>query len=85
MIASEQSRFGLPEIKLGVFPPVAALLLPRIVGDKRARELILTGELIDAAEALRLGGKSRCPGQQLERRRAKFSPGCASFPLQLWK
>ena len=55
MIASEQSRFGLPEIKLGVFPPVAALLLPRIVGDKRARELILTGELIDAAEALRLG------------------------------
>ena len=48
VIASEQSRFGLPEIKLGVFPPVAALLLPRIVGDKRARELILTGELIDA-------------------------------------
>ena len=55
VIASERSRFGQPEIKLGVFPPVAAILLPRIIGDKRARELMLTGELIDAREALRLG------------------------------
>lgn len=55
VIASERARFGQPEIKLGVFPPVAAILLPRIIGEKRARELILTGEMIDAAEALRLG------------------------------
>jgi cyclohexa-1,5-dienecarbonyl-CoA hydratase len=55
VIASDRSRFGQPEIKLGVFPPVAAVLLPRIIGDKRARELMLTGELIDATEALRLG------------------------------
>lgn len=55
VIASKRSRFGQPEIKLGVFPPVAALLLPRIIGEKRARELVLTGELIDAEEALRLG------------------------------
>jgi cyclohexa-1,5-dienecarbonyl-CoA hydratase len=55
VIASERARFGQPEIKLGVFPPVAAVLLPRIIGDKRARELMLTGELIDAAEAARLG------------------------------
>jgi len=55
VIASERTRFGQPEIKLGVFPPVACVLLPLIIGDKRARELILTGELIDAAEALRLG------------------------------
>jgi cyclohexa-1,5-dienecarbonyl-CoA hydratase len=34
---------------------VAAILLPRVIGDKRARELMLTGELIDAQEALRLG------------------------------
>ncbi len=54
-IASERARFGQPEIKLGVFPPVAAVLLPRVIGDKRARELMLTGELIDAAEAARLG------------------------------
>jgi cyclohexa-1,5-dienecarbonyl-CoA hydratase len=55
VIATERARFGQPEIKLGVFPPIAAVLLPRIIGDKRARELILTGELIDATEALRLG------------------------------
>ena len=55
VIASERARFGQPEIKLGVFPPVAAVLLPQVIGDKRARELILTGELIEAAEAARLG------------------------------
>ncbi|MGI9107553.1 MAG: enoyl-CoA hydratase/isomerase family protein [Pyrinomonadaceae bacterium] len=55
VIATERARFGQPEIKLGVFPPVAAILLPRVIGEKRARELILTGELIDAPEALRLG------------------------------
>src|SRR2546423_6345059 len=55
VIATERARFGQPEIKLGVFPPVAALLLPRIIGERRARELVLTGELFDASEALRLG------------------------------
>ncbi len=55
VIAGEGARFGQPEIKLGVFPPVAAVLLPRIIGEKRARELILTGELIDAAEGARIG------------------------------
>ena len=55
VIASERARFGQPEIKLGVFPPVAAILLPRVIGEKRARELVLTGELFDAPEALRLG------------------------------
>lgn len=55
VIATDRARFGQPEIKLGVFPPVAAILLGRIIGEKRARELILTGELIDAATALQLG------------------------------
>lgn len=55
VIASDRAKFGQPEIKLGVFPPVAAILLPAIIGERRARELILTGELIDAEEALRLG------------------------------
>jgi cyclohexa-1,5-dienecarbonyl-CoA hydratase len=54
-IASERARFGQPEIKLGIFPPVAAVLLPQIIGDKQARELILTGELMEAAEAKRVG------------------------------
>jgi cyclohexa-1,5-dienecarbonyl-CoA hydratase len=54
-IASTRARFGQPEIKLGVFPPVAALLLPQLIGDKRARQLILTGEIIEADEAARIG------------------------------
>ena len=55
VIASDRAKFGQPEIKLGVFPPVAAVLLPRVIGDKAARELILTGATIDAKEAARLG------------------------------
>lgn len=55
VLASDRARFGQPEIKLGVFPPIAAILLPRVIGERRARELILTGDLIDAAEALKLG------------------------------
>jgi cyclohexa-1,5-dienecarbonyl-CoA hydratase len=54
-IASERARFGQPEIKLGLFPPVAAVLLPQVIGDKRARELMLTGEMIEATEAARIG------------------------------
>jgi cyclohexa-1,5-dienecarbonyl-CoA hydratase len=54
VIASNRARFGQPEIKLGVFPPVASILMPLVVGEKRARELILTGELIDATEAAQL-------------------------------
>jgi cyclohexa-1,5-dienecarbonyl-CoA hydratase len=55
VLASARARFGQPEIKLGVFPPVAAVLLPRIMGERRARELLLTGEIFDAQEALRAG------------------------------
>lgn len=67
VIASDRARFGQPEIKLGVFPPVAAVLLPMVIGEKRARELILTGEIIDAVEAGRLGLCNHVvPGAQLE-------------------
>jgi cyclohexa-1,5-dienecarbonyl-CoA hydratase len=51
VIASPPARFGQPEIKLGVFPPVAAVILPRVIGEKRAREMILTGELLTAEQA----------------------------------
>jgi cyclohexa-1,5-dienecarbonyl-CoA hydratase len=67
VIASDRSRFGVPEIKLGVFPPVATVLLPLVVGEKRGRELILTGEIIDAVEAGRLGLCNHVvPGTHLE-------------------
>ncbi len=55
-IASSNARFGLPEVKLGIIPGYGGTIrLPRIVGRGRARELILTGEMIDAAEAYRIG------------------------------
>lgn len=55
-IASENARFGLPETKLGIIPGYGGTVrLPRIVGRGRALELILTGEMIDAAEAYRIG------------------------------
>lgn len=73
VIASERARFGQPEIKLGVFPPVAALLLPQVIGDKRARELMLTGELIEASEAARLGLVNYLlPRSELEQKTAEL-------------
>jgi len=73
VIASERARFGQPEIKLGVFPPVAAVLLPRVIGDKRARELILTGEVIEAPGAARLGLINYLlPGNELEQKTSEL-------------
>lgn len=54
-IASEKATFAQPEIKLGVFAPPATVLLPRLIGERRAAGLLLTGEGLDAAEALRVG------------------------------
>jgi len=54
-IASDKAQFGQPEIKLGGLAPIAAALFPRIMGEKKAFELIMLGENIPAAEAERLG------------------------------
>lgn len=59
VIAGESARFGQPEIKVGVFPPMAAVIFPRLIGRKRATELILTGDIIDAREAERIGMVNR--------------------------
>ena len=55
VIATERSKFGQPEIQVGVFPPIAALIFPRMIGRKKALELILSGDVIGAQEALNLG------------------------------
>ena len=55
-IASETARFGQPEVKLGIGPGYGATVrLPRLVGRGRAIQLLLTGEMIDAQEAWRIG------------------------------
>jgi cyclohexa-1,5-dienecarbonyl-CoA hydratase len=53
--AADNLRIGQPEIKVGVFPPVAAVVLPRVMPEKRAVELILGGEVMRAEEAKALG------------------------------
>jgi enoyl-CoA hydratase len=55
-IASEQAKFGQPEVKLGIVPGYGGTQrLPRLIGKGRAMQLLLTGEMIDAQEAYRIG------------------------------
>jgi len=55
IIASERAELGQPEIKVGVYPPIAAALLPRLVGLRQAARIILTGGMLEAWEAYRIG------------------------------
>ena len=55
VVASEGAKFGQPEIQVGVFPPIAAQIMPRIIGRKAAMELILGGKIISAEEARQMG------------------------------
>jgi enoyl-CoA hydratase len=66
-VASEGARFGQPEVKLGIGPGYGGTVrLPRLVGRGRALELLLTGAMIDAQEAWRIGLVNRVvPADQL--------------------
>jgi enoyl-CoA hydratase len=56
IIASENAQFGQPEIRVGVIPGCGGTqVLPRLVGEKKAKELIFSGRSISAEEALKLG------------------------------
>jgi enoyl-CoA hydratase len=55
-VASDAARFGQPEVKLGIGPGYGGTVrLPRLVGRGRALELLLTGAMVDAQEAWRIG------------------------------
>jgi cyclohexa-1,5-dienecarbonyl-CoA hydratase len=56
---TESAQWGFPEIKLGCYPPVACTALAALVGQKRAAELILTGQTIDGREAAQIGLANR--------------------------
>lgn len=56
---ARDAAWGFPEIKLGCYPPVAAVVLPALVGQKRAGELILTGRQISGDEAVAIGLATR--------------------------
>lgn len=55
IIASEHAKFGQPEIKVGVFPPIAAVIFPRLIGRNRTLEWLMNGETISAREAEGIG------------------------------
>lgn len=55
VFTTDTANWGFPEITLGCFPPVAAVVLSAIVGQKRAADLILTGRSISGEEAMRIG------------------------------
>lgn len=55
VLASERAKFGQPEVQVGVFPPVAACILPLQIGIKKTVELTALGATIPAAEAHRIG------------------------------
>jgi cyclohexa-1,5-dienecarbonyl-CoA hydratase len=55
VLARDDAKIGQPEIQLGVFPPVAAALLPALIGRQRALDLVLTGRTLNAAHAYAFG------------------------------
>lgn len=67
VVASEQATVGQPEIRVGVFPPIAALHYPTRVGETRARQLLLSGQILSAWDAERIGLVDRVvPAEELE-------------------
>jgi enoyl-CoA hydratase len=89
-LAGDNARFGQPEVNLGVIPGFGGTQrLPRLIGKGRAKELLFTGDMIDAGEALRLGLVNRVvpPGELLGAARdlATKITGKGAFAVALCK
>jgi methylglutaconyl-CoA hydratase len=54
-LAVPEAKFGYTEVKIGFVPALVSVFLRRRIGDRQVRDLLLTGRIIDAAEALRMG------------------------------
>jgi enoyl-CoA hydratase len=83
LIAAESARFGQPEIKLGIIPGAGGTQrLPRAVGKAKAMDLVLTGRMMDAAEAERAGLVSRVvPADKLLEEALAAAAQIAEFSL----
>ncbi len=76
--ASETAKFGEPEIRFSASPP--AVVMPWLIGLKKARELLYSGDSIDAQEALRLGMINRVfPDEKLEEETFRYARRCAAI------
>src|SRR5687767_15024187 len=85
-VAADTAKFGQPEVKLGITPGYGGTQrLPRLVGRGRALQLLLTGEVIDAQEAYRIGlVNAVVPGAELlDRARAMLGQMLANAPVAL--
>lgn len=79
ILASESAQFGYPEVKIGFIPAMVMAILRRSVSEKRAFELIATGEVIDAAEARTIGMINRVyPDAEFDARVQTYVTGLAS-------
>lgn len=83
-VASEEARFGEVWIKLGCVPALGGMyLLPRLVGVTKATEMILTGEIVDAAEAYRIGLVNRVvPADRLMDEALRLAAALARGPAR---
>lgn len=80
-IASENAQFGEPEIRFSTAPPV--VVMPWMVGLKKARELLYTGDLIDAKTALQIGMVNHVvPDDQLEEATFKLARRMATISVE---
>ncbi|HKZ48051.1 MAG TPA: enoyl-CoA hydratase-related protein [Thermoplasmata archaeon] len=79
-IASERAKLGQPEVNIGIIPGGGgSQRLPRLVGEGKAMELILTGDMIDAAEAHRIGLVDEVvPHAELEKRTREIAAKIAA-------
>jgi enoyl-CoA hydratase len=84
-IASEDALFGLPEVGLGILPAAGGTqTLPRTVGRAKALEMLLTGDFIDAPEALRVGLVNRVvPRPRLLSAAEELARKISSHPAQV--
>ncbi len=80
VIASEKASFGQPEIQVGVYPPIAVVTFPRLMPYMKAMELLLTGAVIPAHEAERLGIVNRVvPREEFEEQVSELVDRLASL------
>ena len=80
-IAEASARFGLPEVTLGFNPSYGIARLLDIMGGGRARDLLLTGRIIDADEALRAGLVTRLVGDgELDHAAGELAAGISALP-----
>lgn len=84
-IAVSEARFSYSEVRIGFVPAIVAVFLLRQVGEKRARDLLLTGRVLEAAEALQIGliNEVVAPERLMQRCRETAAQLCSNSPEAL--